>query len=108
MRRRVRVAPPVDEAEDEGSYQDEFLPFEPLTRCRVEVKVKVDLEEQVIVGRESYKRINLQIRILRKLHLYQRLHRVQHRYLQPYRRCNLCISKACQTQRQLYSMSESA
>ena len=32
MRRRARVAPPVDEAEDDGSYQDEFLPPEPPAR----------------------------------------------------------------------------
>ena len=32
MRRRARVAPPVDKAKDEGFYQDEFLPFEPLAR----------------------------------------------------------------------------
>ena len=34
MRRRARVAPPVDEVEDEGSFQDEFLPPEPLARRR--------------------------------------------------------------------------
>ena len=34
MRRRARVAPPVDEAEDEGSFQDEFLPPEPPARRR--------------------------------------------------------------------------
>ena len=34
MRRRARVAPPVDEAEDEGSFQDEFLPPEPPVRLR--------------------------------------------------------------------------
>ena len=34
MRRRARVAPPVDEAEDEGSFQDEFLPPEPPVRRR--------------------------------------------------------------------------
>ena len=33
IRRRARVAPPVDKA-DEGSYQDEFLPLEPLARHR--------------------------------------------------------------------------
>ena len=32
--RRARVAPSVDEAEDEGSYQDKFLPFEPRARRR--------------------------------------------------------------------------
>ena len=32
LRCRARVAPPVDEAEDEGSFQDEFLPLEPLVR----------------------------------------------------------------------------
>ena len=34
MRRRARIAPPVDEAEDEGSFQDEFLPLEPQARSR--------------------------------------------------------------------------
>ena len=34
MRRRARVAPPVDEAKDEVSFQDEFLPPEPPARCR--------------------------------------------------------------------------
>ena len=34
MRRRARVAPPVDEPEDEGSFQDEFLSQEPLVRRR--------------------------------------------------------------------------
>ena len=29
LRCRARVAPSVDEAEDEGSFQDEFLPPEP-------------------------------------------------------------------------------
>ena len=32
LRCRARVAPPVDEAEDEGSFQDEFLPQEPPVR----------------------------------------------------------------------------
>ena len=34
LRCRARVAPPVDEAEDEGSFQDEFLPSEPPVRRR--------------------------------------------------------------------------
>ena len=34
MRRRARVAPPVDKAEDEESFQDEFLPPEPPARRR--------------------------------------------------------------------------
>ena len=34
LRYRARVAPPVDEAEDEGSFQDEFLPLEPPVRRR--------------------------------------------------------------------------
>ena len=34
MRRRARVGPPVDEAEDEGFYQDEFLPPKPPARYR--------------------------------------------------------------------------
>ena len=32
MRKRAWVAPPVDETEDELSFQDEFLPLEPLAR----------------------------------------------------------------------------
>ena len=34
MRCRARVAPLVDEAEDEGSFQDELLPPEPPIRRR--------------------------------------------------------------------------
>ena len=34
MRRRARVAPPVDETEDEVSFKDEFLPPEPRARRR--------------------------------------------------------------------------
>ena len=34
MRRRARVAPPVDETEDELSFKDEFLPLEPPVRRR--------------------------------------------------------------------------
>ena len=34
LRYRARVAPPVNEAEDEGSFQDEFLPSKPPVRRR--------------------------------------------------------------------------
>ena len=34
MRRRARVAPPVNAADDEVSYQDEFPPPEPPVRRR--------------------------------------------------------------------------
>ena len=34
MRCRARVAPPADEAENEVSFQDEFLPPEPPARRR--------------------------------------------------------------------------
>ena len=34
LRCRARVAPPVDETEDELSFQDEFLPPEPPVRRR--------------------------------------------------------------------------
>ena len=34
LRRRARVAPPTDEAENEVSFQDEFLPPEPPARRR--------------------------------------------------------------------------
>ena len=34
MRKRAWVAPPVDETEDELSFQDEFLPLEPPVRRR--------------------------------------------------------------------------
>ena len=43
MRRRARVAPPVDEAEDEGSFQDEFLPLSRQLGVEVEVELEVDL-----------------------------------------------------------------
>ena len=65
----------------------------------IEVEVEVDLKEQVTIGREICRRMNLQIMISRKLHMYQRFRRVQRRYLRSYCRCSLCISRACQTQR---------
>ena len=34
LRCRAPVAPPVDEAEDVGSFEDEFLPPEPPVRLR--------------------------------------------------------------------------
>ena len=40
MRRRARVAPPADEAEDEVSFQDEFLPPEPPARRRGRGRVR--------------------------------------------------------------------
>ena len=40
FRCRAWVAPPVDEAEDEGSFQDEFLPLEPLVRHRGRSKAR--------------------------------------------------------------------
>ena len=40
MRRRAQVAPPVDEAEDEGSFQDEFLPPESPARRRGRGRVR--------------------------------------------------------------------
>ena len=43
--------------------------FYPLSH-QLGVGVEVELEEQVIVGRESCKMMNLQIMILRKLHMY--------------------------------------
>ena len=43
LRYRARVAPPVDEAEDEGSFQDEFYPQRCQLGVGVEVKLEVDL-----------------------------------------------------------------
>ena len=40
MRRRARVAPLADEAVDEVSFQDEFLPPEPPARRRGRGKVR--------------------------------------------------------------------
>ena len=34
MRRRARVAPPINKADDEESHQDEFLPSDQLARRR--------------------------------------------------------------------------
>ena len=43
LRCRARVAPLVDEAEDEGSFQDEFYPQRCQLGVGVEVKLEVDL-----------------------------------------------------------------
>ena len=43
LRCRARVAPPVDETEDELSFQDEFLPLSRQLGVEVEVKLEVDL-----------------------------------------------------------------
>ena len=43
LRCRARVAPPVDETEDELSFQDEFLPVSRQLGVEVEVKLEVDL-----------------------------------------------------------------
>ena len=67
---RARVAPPVDETENELSFQDEFLPPEPPARRRGKGRARGELVEQVAVSRKSCRMTNLQIRILRKLRLY--------------------------------------
>ena len=59
MRRRARVAPPVDEAEDEGSFQDEFLPQSRKLGVGEEVELEVELVGQVVVDRGIYKMMNL-------------------------------------------------
>ena len=41
LRCRARVAPPVDEIEDELSFQDEFLPLSRQLGVEVEVKLEV-------------------------------------------------------------------
>ena len=43
LRCRARVAPPVDETEDELSFRDEFLPLSRQLGVEVEVKLEVDL-----------------------------------------------------------------
>ena len=43
LRCRARVAPPVDEIEDELSFQDEFLPLSRQLGVEVDVKLEVDL-----------------------------------------------------------------
>ena len=43
LRCRAWVAPPVDEAEDEGSFQDEFYPQSRQLGVGVEVELEVDL-----------------------------------------------------------------
>ena len=43
LRCRAWVAPPVDETEDELSFQDEFLPVSHQLGVEVEVKLEVDL-----------------------------------------------------------------
>ena len=44
LRCRARVAPPVDEFDNELSFWDEFLPLSRQLGVEVEVKLKVDLE----------------------------------------------------------------
>ena len=60
LRCRARVAPPVDETEDELSFQDEFLPPERQLGVGVEVELEVDLVLQVVVDREVYETMNPQ------------------------------------------------
>ena len=43
LRCRAQVAPPVDEIEDELSFQDEFLPLSCQLGVEVEIKLEVDL-----------------------------------------------------------------
>ena len=95
MRRRALVAPSVDESEDEGPIRMNFHPLSSQLGVSVEVEVDV-VERQVAVGRESCRRMNLQIRISMKLFSYQRFSKVHNIYLRSYRRCSLCSSRACQ------------
>ena len=60
LRCRARVAPPVDETEDELSFQDEFLPQSCQLGVGVEVELDVDLVLQVVVDREVYETMNPQ------------------------------------------------
>ena len=60
LRCRVRVALPIDEIEDELSFQDEFLPQSRQLGVGVEVELEVDLVLQVIVDREVYETMNPQ------------------------------------------------
>ena len=60
LRYRARVAPPVDETEDELSFQDEFLPQSRQLGVGVEVELEVDLMLQVVVDREVYETMNPQ------------------------------------------------
>ena len=60
LRCRARVAPPVDETEDELSFQDKFLPQSRQLGVGVEVEVEVDLVLQVVIDREVYETMNPQ------------------------------------------------
>ena len=62
LRCRARVAPPVDETEDELSFQDEFYPQSRQLGVGVEVELEVDLVLQVVIGREIYETINRRAR----------------------------------------------
>ena len=80
------------------------MSFHALSR-QLGVGVEVELEEQVIIDREICKKMNLQIRFMRKLSLYQKVHRVQRQYLQPYHDCSLYFSRELRIcQFRVYSM----
>ena len=67
LRCRARVAPPVDETEDELSFQDKFLSQSRQLGVGEEVELEVELVGQVVVDRGIYKMMNLSNQILRRL-----------------------------------------
>ena len=60
LRCRARVAPPVDEFDNELSFWDEFLPLSRQLGVEVEVELEINLVYLVIVDREVYETMNPQ------------------------------------------------
>ena len=75
----ARDAPPIIEAEDEESYQDEILPQSRQSGVGVEVEVEYEVQ---VVGREIHQQKDLQSHSIRKLYLDQEYSRVQLLFLQ--------------------------
>ena len=60
LRCRARVAPPVDEFDNELSFWDEFLPLSRQLGVEVEVELEINLVYLIIVDREVYETMNPQ------------------------------------------------
>ena len=60
LRCRARVAPPVDEFDNELTFWDEFLPLSRQLGVEVEVELEINLVYLIIVDREVYETMNPQ------------------------------------------------
>ena len=60
LRCKARVAPPVDEFDNELSFWDEFLPLSRQLGVEVEVELEISLVYLVIIDREVYETMNSQ------------------------------------------------